>query len=263
VMSFFSVSGNAANPGEVVGYALSTDITATINGYEIPSYNVDGYIYIIVEDLNYYGFNVTYSDFTRTLGVTRDNSKARVSKEYIKPYVLPGNVGKPELELIYTDIVTYLDGVYTPSLNINGMTLIRFDSLSAYGTVIYDNDRREISLTMENLVYNPVAMFIDGKEAEMENGIKGVLENNTNMEFIIKVRAGASMINFDFIFRDVTFVSEIDKNAFTGAFDKTRQEMANAFKLWQGFLPSLKAVNLNFYEGDGECFSSFVVDLAE
>ena len=141
--------------GDVVGYALTTDIAATINGYDIPSYNVDGYTYIVVEDLRYYGFAVNYDNATRSLAVSRNYAQNWVSKSYSKPAVLPHLIGKRAYSLLYTDIKTYLDGYYVHSYNINGQTIIRFDSLAAYGTVAYDNGKREISLNISGINYNP------------------------------------------------------------------------------------------------------------
>lgn len=149
----FSVS--AYKIGDTVGYALTTDIVATINGYHIPSYNVDGYTYIVVEDLRYYGFAVNYDNSTRSLSVSRDYSQSWVSKTYVKPYVSLSSVGNRAHALLYTDIKTYLDGYYTHSYNINGQTIIRFDSLGSYGGVSYDNNKREISLGLSGLNYNP------------------------------------------------------------------------------------------------------------
>ena len=134
--------------GNVIGYALKTDIVATINGHAIPSFNVDGYTYIVAEDLKYYGFGVNYDNSTRSLAVNRDYSQTWVSKDYVKPYVAPDQVGAKEHSILSTDIKTYLNNNYIPSYNINGQTIIRFDELKACGGVSYDNNRREISLSL-------------------------------------------------------------------------------------------------------------------
>ena len=148
-------TASAYRIGDTVGYALTTDIIATINGYPIPSYNVDGYTYIVVEDLRYYGFTVGYSDSSRALSVSRDYNQAWVSKSYTKPYVPASQVGQRAHAILYTDICTYFNGNYTPSYNINGYTIVRFDSLGAYGGVSYNNVKREISLDLAGLNYNP------------------------------------------------------------------------------------------------------------
>ena len=150
-----SLSVFAYKIGDVVGYALTTDIAATINGYDIPSYNVEGYTYIVVEDLRYYGFSVNYDNPSRSLSVTRDFSQMYASKVYQKPYVSPTKIGNKEHKILYTNIVTYLDGNYIHSYNINGKTIIRFDNLSAYGSVFYDNKLREISATIPSFATNP------------------------------------------------------------------------------------------------------------
>ena len=164
-MSAFSLTAGAYRIGDVVGYALTTDITATINGYDIPSYNVSGHTYIVVEDLRYYVFSVYYDNASRSLSVSRDYSQEYVSKVYEKPYVSPNKIGAREHKLLYTDIVTYLDGSYVPSSNINGQTIIRFDALSAYGGVSYDNNKREISLDLAGLNYNPFPVDRESKRA--------------------------------------------------------------------------------------------------
>ncbi|MBQ4528661.1 MAG: hypothetical protein II998_11395 [Clostridia bacterium] len=148
------MSSSAYKIGDTIGYALTTDIVATINGYHIPSYNVDGYTYIVAEDLSYYGFSVNYDNYSRSLSVTRDYSQSWVSKSYVKPFVLASSVGNRAHNLLYTDIKTYLDRNYTPSYNINGQTIISFDALRAYGDVLYDNNKREISLTIAGLNTN-------------------------------------------------------------------------------------------------------------
>ena len=155
LLGALSFNAGAYRIGDVVGYALTTDIAATINGYDIPSYNVDGYTYIVVEDLRYYGFSVNYDNASRSLSVTRDASQQYVSKVYTKEYVSPGSVGARAHKLLYTDIVTYFDGYYVNAFNINGQTIVRFDTLAAYGAVSFDNNNREISAVIPGLASNP------------------------------------------------------------------------------------------------------------
>ncbi|MBQ3860326.1 MAG: hypothetical protein II779_07345, partial [Clostridia bacterium] len=57
---------------EVIGTVLSTDIRAYINGAEIPAYNIDGKLAIVVSDLNNYGFKTVYNNETRRSSVTRN-----------------------------------------------------------------------------------------------------------------------------------------------------------------------------------------------
>lgn len=177
----YSFTVSAYKIGDVVGYALTTDIAATINGYDIPSYNVDGYTYIVVEDLRYYGFSVIYDNSTRSLSVTRDFSQNYVSKVYQKPYIYPNEVGKVEHKILFTDITTYLDGNYVHTYNINGQTIIRFDALAPYGSISYDNNIREISATIANIATNPNPTNRTGQNAELLNLLSGtwVAENES------------------------------------------------------------------------------------
>ncbi len=138
-------------PGTVIGSALRTNITAAINGHAIPSFNVDGYTYIVAEDLKDYGFAVYFDNSTRTLAINRDNSKTDVTRNYVKPYVPKSEVGIKEHNIVATDIVTYLDNNYAQSYNINGLTIIPFNELGRYGAVYYDNATRVISVTIPGL----------------------------------------------------------------------------------------------------------------
>ena len=144
----------AAKIGDVVGYAQPTDIIATINGYKIESYNVDNYTYICVEDLRYYGFDVYYDNATRSLSFGR-NSSTYISPNTTNPKYSSIGSSSQRRPILYTDIVTYANGVYTPASNINGQTIINFNSLSQFGAVSYDNSKREISLVINGLNFNP------------------------------------------------------------------------------------------------------------
>ena len=145
------VAPNYNTLGSVVNQALRTDITAKINGHDIPSYNVDGYTYICAEDLQYYGFSVVYDNDIRSLSLTRDYNQVWVSKAYTKPYVAPYEVGAHECYILLTDIATYFDGMFVNSYNINGQTIIRFDSLMAYGSMSYDDATRTMSLWLPGI----------------------------------------------------------------------------------------------------------------
>ena len=151
VSSAGQVSMNKSEIGSVSNQALRTDITAKINGHDIPSYNVDGYTYICAEDLQYYGFSVVYDNDIRSLSLTRDYNQVWVSKAYTKPYVAPYEVGAHECYILLTDIATYFDGMFVNSYNINGQTIIRFDSLMAYGSMSYDDTTRTMSLWLPGI----------------------------------------------------------------------------------------------------------------
>ncbi len=145
--------------GDSVGFSLTTDIAAQINGYDIPSYNYGGYIYVIVEDLANYGFNVIYNNDTRSLHITRDYGTSRVFSTYRKPEIASRSIGTRAFDILYTDIRTYVDGRYVNSYNIDGRTIIAFDELAPYGTYTWDDVARKITLDIagiKNRPYTPV-----------------------------------------------------------------------------------------------------------
>ena len=58
----FTISVSALSPGDPMGWVLYTDIVAYINGVPIHSYNIEGYTYVVAEELADYGFHVTWDD---------------------------------------------------------------------------------------------------------------------------------------------------------------------------------------------------------
>ena len=53
--------------GDAIGNVLYTDIVTYIDGYAIRSYNINGYTYIVAEDLLMYGFSVVWNGAAKTL----------------------------------------------------------------------------------------------------------------------------------------------------------------------------------------------------
>ncbi|MBR6646741.1 MAG: hypothetical protein IKL09_04415 [Clostridia bacterium] len=159
MIPFITVNVSAARIGDVVGYAQPTDIIATINGYQLESYNVDGSTYICVEDLAYYGFNVTYNNQDRSLEAYRNYHVSEIYPHIESPGFWSIGNNNSRKNILYTDISTYLGGNYTPSYNLGGRTIICFDDLDIFGEVSYNNDTREISLVIDDINYNPVAVL--------------------------------------------------------------------------------------------------------
>ena len=146
----------AANVGDVVGFAQPTDIIAMINGYQLESYNVNGLTYIVAEDLRYYGFDVYFDAATRTLSINRDYNVTTIDPQRTNPnFWTPASTKKTNI--LYTDIVTYVNNEYVASSNINGKTIINFNELARFGSVNYDNSRREITLTLDGLNTNIIS----------------------------------------------------------------------------------------------------------
>ena len=151
LLFMFSTVAFAYRIGDVIGASLITDIVAKINGYDIASYNYQGYTYVVAEDLANYGFSVSYDNNSRSLSITRNYGVTNIYSTYKKEAVAAKDVGKKAYNILYTDIKTYLDGNYVPSYNINGKTIINFESLKNYGTYVWDNATRKISLDMSGI----------------------------------------------------------------------------------------------------------------
>lgn len=149
------LSASAANVGEKIGEAVYTDITAYINNYPIRSYNIDGYTAVVAEDLSAYGFNVAWHGGNRTLTVTRGTSTDIIYNTSVTK-APASRVGTKALDVLATDIRTYVGDNEVAGRNVGGFTIIDFEALSVYGTCVYDNEKRALFLTLEGL---PVAEY--------------------------------------------------------------------------------------------------------
>lgn len=138
--------GVCAKIGDVYTYTKYTDINAYINNYVIPSYNIEGYTGVVAEDLRYYGFDVVWSETERTLKITRNTSVNKI-ETYLQPtQTSPIYLGKNAYSVLITDIRTFINDIEVVSYNIGGKTVIRFDSLAAFGDVNWDENARKIKL---------------------------------------------------------------------------------------------------------------------
>lgn len=135
-----TVTAAALRAGDIVDYVLSTDIRAFIDGAEIPAYNIGGKLGVVAEDLRGYGFSVVWNAEARTLHVTRDPSAALAPVAVASVSTAP--IGTKVMPVLYTDIVTYLDGTAVESFNIDGRTILYFSALSVYGSHLYDDAAR-------------------------------------------------------------------------------------------------------------------------
>ena len=140
---------NAPNPnlpgiGDPIGLVVWTDITAYINGNQIPMSNIEGYAHVVVEDLQYYGFDVTWNAVDRTLKVERNKNKTMqpLAVEKIPLGKRPGDV---KAYYVQSAIRVYLSGELVTSYSINGYMFIDFELLKKYGTVSWNNATRKLT----------------------------------------------------------------------------------------------------------------------
>jgi len=109
----FSVFINANAQGKVTGMVLNTDIIAYINGFPIPSYNINGWTGIVAEDLTDYGFDVFWDAEQRELFISYyKNPDFKITADYV-PQKSDMPVGSHLMDVFQTDIKTYVDGDLT------------------------------------------------------------------------------------------------------------------------------------------------------
>lgn len=122
LLSLFAMVGCAkatfTKPGDIIGCAKYTDISAYINHYPITSYNINGNTAVVAEDLANYGFDVAWDENARTLTVTRGN--ATTITPYGTIYKYSRKAGKVSTLIYETDIVTYVNNTVVESFSIGG-----------------------------------------------------------------------------------------------------------------------------------------------
>lgn len=127
------------SPGDRLGDVLNTDIRVFINGQQIMGYNIDGWTYVVAEDLRAFGLSVHWDAGARTIAITRGPST-------MNPPHVPdsfGPIGSIAFPYVYTDIITYIDGRQVQSYNIQGLTVVRLDDIAgAFGQTIWDSVNR-------------------------------------------------------------------------------------------------------------------------
>lgn len=135
--------------GTVIDKILSTDIKAFVNDYQIPSMNIDGYTVIVAEDLRNYGFDVIWNPGDRSLRITENLSKK------IKPITVENaankKTGKILGDVLYTEIKTHIESREIQSFNIGGHTAILIRELGKWGSVKWDEEKREVRFISDNL----------------------------------------------------------------------------------------------------------------
>jgi hypothetical protein len=128
--------------GDRLGDVLNTDIRVFLNGIPIMGYNINGWTYVVAEDLPAYGKNVIWNPQTRTLSITMGAGSPMTPRPIPENFAPVGSVAFP---FIHTDIVTYIAGQRVSSYNIQGQTVIRIDDLvAAFGVSRWDSVRREL-----------------------------------------------------------------------------------------------------------------------
>ena len=124
----------------VTGRLLYTDISAYINHYPIPAYASDtGYIVVKVRDLEYYGFDVSWDEETRTANLdlkTSENNQTQISG--IDNVMLPAQkTGIQYSRYTLNDTRLMFNGKSIDVYNACGSSFIRLEELNEVGEVYW------------------------------------------------------------------------------------------------------------------------------
>lgn len=175
---------NIAEASSVIEHTLYTDIIATINGYSIESYNINGYTAVVAEDLRNYGFDVVWKQNERALYIKRNDSDT-VESTYIAPTIPKSQVGRKAHPVLSTDIKTYINNEPVTSYNIGGRTIVCFDDLGVFGNVTYDDSLRLLYLAINDGLQYKLGNPLDNNLYFTRNSVNGLCfyinaVNNTN-----------------------------------------------------------------------------------
>ena len=167
-MLFCAIPINAAT---VIGSVLTTDIRAYINGCEVPSYNIDGNIVVVGQDLRSYGFNVVYDNNTRTSYISYDGSGTWTP---IAPSIVNSqSIGTKVMDVYQSDISVSVNGNKVACYNVGGKMAFRFAELKVFGNYSYDNETRSANLwvgeTKSNEIDNVSAVASSSVANDFEN----------------------------------------------------------------------------------------------
>lgn len=167
-MLFCAIPINAAT---VIGSVLTTDIKAYINGCEVPSYNIDGNIVVVGQDLRSYGFNVVYDNNTRTSYISYDGSGTWTP---IAPSIENSqSIGTKVMDVYQSDISVSVNGNKVACYNVGGKMAFRFSELKVFGNYSYDNETRSANLwvgeTKSNEIDNVSAVASSSVANDFEN----------------------------------------------------------------------------------------------
>lgn len=168
IMLFSAIPINAA---VIIGSVLTTDIKAYINSCEIPSYNIDGNIVVVGQDLRSYGFNVVYDNNTRTSYISYDGSGTWTP---IAPSIKNSqSIGTKVMDVYQSDISVSVNGNKVACYNVGGKMAFRFAELKIFGNYSYNNETRSANLwvgeTKSNEIDNVSAVSSSSVANDFDN----------------------------------------------------------------------------------------------
>ncbi len=152
LLLFIFTASVSVSANSVLGNSLYTDVVTYINHYPIPSYNFNNNTLIAAEDLENYGFDVFWNEYSNTVVLTRNKEKNDIS-----PLITfkPTNkqIGKKDITITTTETkVVTGEYYYTTYGGIAGKTLINVNELLCIdGTsVVWVPEVRAVKIWIED-----------------------------------------------------------------------------------------------------------------
>ncbi|MBR5538741.1 MAG: hypothetical protein IKU61_02455 [Clostridia bacterium] len=165
-----------AKSGDINGTIYETDITATINGVSVPSYNIGGRTVVIIEDITRAHY---YNDSIRTLIVDGFDPATLIAGENSKT---TANVGTKLGNTYETDIATYVYDKQITAYSLNGKMAVAIEDLGGDNTFnelggkyVWNAENRTISLEFLHGGMTSIADIMHEKHVSLyvDNNYKG------------------------------------------------------------------------------------------
>jgi hypothetical protein len=140
---------------------------------------MNGYSFIKVEDLQYFGFDIKWNEYDKSLRISRNKSN-EMSLQIASGFrYKPKNYGREQFKLTNSEIRTYI-GNYSYEIEscggIDGVTLINIDNLSAFGEVKWYPDISAIKVWIRDglKIYDIPQYFpFDWSDVNFHDNISG------------------------------------------------------------------------------------------
>jgi len=147
------------NVGDFLGHVLHTDIRVSIEDVPIMGYNFNNQTFVVARDLTAHGFTISWDEASRRVDIARGTSTTL-------PQNVAGNVhpvGSIAFDVLYTDIVTYVNGSRIDSFNVDGATVVRITDVVRLtgGTYNWNPTERTVSVQMPHNSENFVREVFD------------------------------------------------------------------------------------------------------
>lgn len=149
-IGLFAMPACAYEP-QYVGTVYASNSVCYINNYPINCYIMNDYMFIQVEDLNNYGFDVKWNAYNETLRILKDDNKAFIPQTVYRPY--NEQIGDRRFDMKTTNVRTYI-GNYGYEIEclagLSGCTYINVDNLSVFGKMEWNNEDEAMYITTSN-----------------------------------------------------------------------------------------------------------------